>query len=280
MPGSIHLTFFVFLSTKKSPFVHHPATVRVPSHGGLGLELDLRCHRQPHASRQMDERESGRNTWYYKHTWSYFFHVVSESITKILIIIGKAFQIDGLLSNFIKTLLFDKWEFKRQFFRKRTNYPSQFSRTSLRSMKCPSARTPYSCTTSRKRPTTRVSPPPNSASSKRRRWSKFRVRRKTRGCHVVDENTPTWLMKSYPRVQHFTRGLKLFLAFPHPPTNLRIADVSPTSVRLSWSYPGSPNEVQYYVIQYKPRLASWDYKEISGAITNFYDIRGYHTVHI
>ena len=26
--------------------------------------------------------------------------------------------------------------------------------------------------------------------------------------------------------------------------------------------------------QYKPKLASWDYKEISGAITMFYDIRG------
>ena len=35
-----------------------------------------------------------------------------------------------------------------------------------------------------------------------------------------------------------------------------------------------PNKVQYYVIQYKPKAATWDYKEISGAITNFYDIRG------
>ena len=45
-------------------------------------------------------------------------------------------------------------------------------------------------------------------------------------------------------------------------------------MRLSWSYPGSDTEVQYYVIQYKPKAATWDYKEISGAITNFYDIRG------
>ena len=29
-----------------------------------------------------------------------------------------------------------------------------------------------------------------------------------------------------------------------------------------------------HYFQYKPRLASWDYKEISGAITTFYDIRG------
>ena len=33
-------------------------------------------------------------------------------------------------------------------------------------------------------------------------------------------------------------------------------------MRLSWSYPGSDTEVQYYVIQYKPKLASWDYKEV------------------
>ena len=55
---------------------------------------------------------------------------------------------------------------------------------------------------------------------------------------------------------------------------MRISDVGPSSVRLSWSYAGSASEVQYYVIQYKPKLASWDYKEISGAITTFYDIRG------
>jgi hypothetical protein len=64
------------------------------------------------------------------------------------------------------------------------------------------------------------------------------------------------------------------LARPLPPSNMKISEVTPTSVRLSWSYPGNANEVQYYVIQYKPKLASWDYKEISGAITTFYDIRG------
>ncbi|XP_059098877.1 tyrosine-protein phosphatase Lar-like isoform X3 [Tigriopus californicus] len=63
-------------------------------------------------------------------------------------------------------------------------------------------------------------------------------------------------------------------ALPRPPSKVKISEVTPTSVRLSWSYPGSPTEVQYYVIQYKPKLASWDYKEISGAITTFYDIRG------
>ena len=67
-------------------------------------------------------------------------------------------------------------------------------------------------------------------------------------------------------------------ALPRPPTNLRVSDVSPTSVKLTWNYPrgrdGVPRDVQFFVIQYKPKLASWDYKEISGAITTFYDIRG------
>ena len=69
-----------------------------------------------------------------------------------------------------------------------------------------------------------------------------------------------------------------FAALPRPPTNLRVSDVSQTSVKLTWNYPrgrdGVPRDVQYFVIQYKPKLASWDYKEISGAITTFYDIRG------
>ena len=70
----------------------------------------------------------------------------------------------------------------------------------------------------------------------------------------------------------------LISALPRPPTNLRVSDVSPTSVKLTWNYPrgrdGVPRDVQFFVIQYKPKLASWDYKEISGAITTFYDIRG------
>ena len=72
--------------------------------------------------------------------------------------------------------------------------------------------------------------------------------------------------------------LPFIIALPRPPTNLRVSDVSPTSVKLTWNYPrgrdGVPRDVQYFVIQYKPKLASWDYKEISGAITTFYDIRG------
>ena len=50
--------------------------------------------------------------------------------------------------------------------------------------------------------------------------------------------------------------------------------------KLSFPYnwvifdPGTGSEVQYYVIEYRPKRATWDWKEISGAITQFYDIRG------
>ena len=54
----------------------------------------------------------------------------------------------------------------------------------------------------------------------------------------------------------------LFAARPRSPENVKVSEVTPTSVRLSWSYPANPTEVQYYVIQYKPKLASWDYKEV------------------
>jgi netrin-G3 ligand len=61
---------------------------------------------------------------------------------------------------------------------------------------------------------------------------------------------------------------------PRAPENLKATERTATSVKLSWSYPGSGSEVQYYVIEYRPKRATWDWKEISGAITQFYDIRG------
>ena len=61
---------------------------------------------------------------------------------------------------------------------------------------------------------------------------------------------------------------------PRPPETLRATEITATSVKLSWSYPGTGSEVQYYVIEYRPKRATWDWKEISGAITQFYDIRG------
>ena len=79
-------------------------------------------------------------------------------------------------------------------------------------------------------------------------------------------------------IEYWYSSYILCIALPRPPTNLRVSDVTPTSVKLTWNYPrgrdGVPRDVQYFVIQYKPKLASWDYKEISGAITTFYDIRG------
>ena len=48
--------------------------------------------------------------------------------------------------------------------------------------------------------------------------------------------------------------------------------MSATSVRLEWSYKG-PEDLQYYVIQYKPKNANQAFSEISGIITMFYVVR-------
>ncbi|XP_066985469.1 tyrosine-protein phosphatase Lar isoform X3 [Macrobrachium rosenbergii] len=63
-------------------------------------------------------------------------------------------------------------------------------------------------------------------------------------------------------------------ALPRPPSTVRISDVTPTSVRITWSYDVNPGEVSYYVIQYKPRHADRDYAEISGLVTKFYTVIG------
>lgn len=62
-------------------------------------------------------------------------------------------------------------------------------------------------------------------------------------------------------------------ALPRPPTNVRISDVTATSVRLSWSYDIGVENILYYVIQYKPKQANQEYSEISGITTMFYTIR-------
>ena len=49
-------------------------------------------------------------------------------------------------------------------------------------------------------------------------------------------------------------------ALPRRPVNLKVSEITLTSVRLSWDYLGRKTEVTYFVIQYKPKLASWDYK--------------------
>ncbi|XP_063702711.1 tyrosine-protein phosphatase Lar isoform X2 [Culicoides brevitarsis] len=61
-------------------------------------------------------------------------------------------------------------------------------------------------------------------------------------------------------------------SLPAAPTDLTISEVSATSVRLEWSYKG-PEDLQYYVIQYKPKNANQAFSEISGIITMFYVVR-------
>ncbi|XP_050307967.1 tyrosine-protein phosphatase Lar isoform X3 [Anthonomus grandis grandis] len=61
-------------------------------------------------------------------------------------------------------------------------------------------------------------------------------------------------------------------SLPGPPTNVRVTEITATSVRLSWSYNG-PEDLQYYVIQFKPKYANQAYSEISGIITMYYSVR-------
>ncbi|XP_030758827.1 tyrosine-protein phosphatase Lar isoform X4 [Sitophilus oryzae] len=61
-------------------------------------------------------------------------------------------------------------------------------------------------------------------------------------------------------------------SLPGPPTNVRVSEITATSVRLTWSYPG-PEDLQYYVIQFKPKYANQAYSEISGIITMYYSVR-------
>lgn len=56
------------------------------------------------------------------------------------------------------------------------------------------------------------------------------------------------------------------------PTNVRVSEITATSVRLTWSYDG-PDDLQYYIIQFKPKYANQAYSEISGIITMYYAVR-------
>lgn len=64
----------------------------------------------------------------------------------------------------------------------------------------------------------------------------------------------------------------LFSALPGPPTNVKVSEITATSVRLTWSYNG-PEDLQYYVIQFKPKYANQAFSEISGIITMYYSVR-------
>ena len=52
-------------------------------------------------------------------------------------------------------------------------------------------------------------------------------------------------------LQIFRNIITIFAALPRSPSNVRVSDVQPTSVRLSWSYDGDvQSEVQYSTVQY------------------------------
>lgn len=53
---------------------------------------------------------------------------------------------------------------------------------------------------------------------------------------------------------------------------MKISEVTAASVRLSWSHL-TPADLQYYVIQYKPRSANQAFTEISGIISQHYTVR-------
>lgn len=54
--------------------------------------------------------------------------------------------------------------------------------------------------------------------------------------------------------------------------NVKVSEITATSVRLGWSYNG-PEELQYYNIQFKPKYANQAFGEISGIITMYYSVR-------
>lgn len=53
---------------------------------------------------------------------------------------------------------------------------------------------------------------------------------------------------------------------------MKASEITATSVRLTWSY-SIPEDLLYYVIQYKPKYANQAFSEISGIITKFYAVR-------
>ncbi|XP_054009026.1 tyrosine-protein phosphatase Lar isoform X5 [Hylaeus anthracinus] len=61
-------------------------------------------------------------------------------------------------------------------------------------------------------------------------------------------------------------------SLPSPPENVQVSDITATSVKLTWSYKGS-DELQYYVIQHKPKHVNQAFAEISGITTMYYHVR-------
>jgi netrin-G3 ligand len=67
-------------------------------------------------------------------------------------------------------------------------------------------------------------------------------------------------------------------SLPRPPTNVRVSDISPTTVKLTWSYDYGSENIIYFVIQFKAKnsktLKQEALSEISGITTYFYVVSG------
>lgn len=59
---------------------------------------------------------------------------------------------------------------------------------------------------------------------------------------------------------------------PQPPRNLKISEVTSSSVMLSWQAGGFDEPVKYYVVQYKPRDSVQGYSEVSGITTTSHTV--------
>ena len=64
----------------------------------------------------------------------------------------------------------------------------------------------------------------------------------------------------------------MITALPLPPENIQVSEITATAVKLTWSYKGA-DEIQYYVIQHKPKQANQALAEISGITTSYYYVR-------
>ena len=64
------------------------------------------------------------------------------------------------------------------------------------------------------------------------------------------------------------------IELPYAPSNVRISEITATSVHISWHYDGPPSEAVEFVIQYKPKLAPLaDFSEVVGLKTNYYTVQ-------
>lgn len=61
-------------------------------------------------------------------------------------------------------------------------------------------------------------------------------------------------------------------SLPKPPTNLHISETTTTSITLSWTYEIGTEDIEYYVIQYKPKSHGQGFEEVSGITQNSHTI--------